>query len=99
MTIIKPCDFDESDSDDLYIDAIRGLSADDKLTVNDQGLLDSLKAMSLTDAEKRLDQFPTAYALGMVLYDMQVYEPWLDHGDRAFNMDDFDIGGDAENLD
>jgi hypothetical protein len=88
MTIIKPSGFDESDSDDLYIDAIKSLSEDKKLIINDQGLLDSLKAMSLSDAEKRLEQFPVAYALGMVLHDMQVDRPWLDHGDSAFNVDD-----------
>ncbi len=99
MSIIKPCGFDQTDRDDLYIDAIRGLSGDGKLIVNNQSLLDSLKAMSLSDSEKRLEQFPATVALGMVLHDMQVYRPWLDHDDnRAFNMDDPDIGWDAENL-
>ncbi len=54
---------------------------------DDQGMRDSLKAMSLSDAEKPLDQFPVVFAVGMLLHDMQVDRPWLAHDDdRAFNL-------------
>jgi hypothetical protein len=90
--LTPPPDFDKPNSDEIYIEQIRSVSADSRLIIPSVTVLDSMKAMTLMDAGTLLVNTPVAACIGYLLHEMLAYKPWQLSTDTSFNMDDEFVG-------
>lgn len=93
-----PIDFDKPNADELYIDRIRKLSAENRLSFEKSGenIRETMQRMSLDDY--KLPDFTPVAALAYAVYEMDTTKPWL-HPISAFSMEDGHDGDLALNLD
>ncbi len=95
--IMEPPDFSQATFSEILLNEIREITGDGRLKITDQTVLDSLKSMSLVDADRPLSEFPVAFAIGCCLHEMLVLKGWVYVENRVFNIDE-DTGDDAFNL-
>ncbi len=98
LIVNPPVDSDAENADQLYINTIQELTVDHRLKIGPVAVRDALRGMVLSDADKSLSDSPIVAAVAYTLHQMICSQSWLDHGDRAFNLEDADIGLNAVNL-
>jgi hypothetical protein len=85
--LTPPPDFDKQNSDEIYIEQIRSVTADGRLIIPSGMVLDSMKAMTLLDASIPLANTPVAACIGYILHEMLTRKPWHVNTEPAFNLD------------
>ncbi len=86
--LTPPPDFDKPNSDEIYIEQIRSVSADGRLIIPSAVVLDRMKALTMFDADAPLVNTPVAACIGYLLHEMLTYKPWQVNTDTSFALDD-----------
>lgn len=85
--VMEPHDFSQATFGEILLNEIREIAGDGRLKIADQTVLNSLKSMSLVDADRPLNEFPVVFAIGCCIHEMLVLKDWVYTEMRSFNLD------------